>query len=40
MEIAQHCPDSLVAGHFGLEQTIEIGTRNIYWKELAESRRD
>ena len=30
-EIAQGCHDSLVAGHFGQEKTIEIVTRDVYW---------
>ena len=34
-EIAKGCHDSRVAGHFGQEKTIEIVTRNFYWKELA-----
>jgi len=33
-DIAQGCHDSLVAGHFGQEKTIEIVTRAFYWKGL------
>jgi len=39
-EIAQGCRDSIVAGHFGQEKTIEIVTRDFYWKGLAEWIRD
>jgi len=39
-EIAQGCHDSLVAGHFGQEKTIEIVTRDFYWKRLADWIRD
>jgi len=39
-EIAQGCHDSLVAGHFGQEETIEIVTRDFYWKKLADCIRD
>jgi len=39
-EIAQGCHDSLVAGHFGQEKTIEIVTRDLYWKKLADWIRD
>jgi len=39
-EIAQGCHDSLVAGHFGQEKTIEIVTRDLYWKRLADWIRD
>jgi len=39
-EIAHGCHDSLVAGHVGLEKTIEIVTRDFYWKGLAEWIRD
>jgi len=39
-EIAQGCHDSLVAGHLGQEKTIEIVTRALYWKELADWIRD
>jgi len=39
-EIAQGCHDSLVAGHFGPEKTIEIVTRDFYWKKLADWIRD
>jgi len=35
-EIAQGCHDSLVARHFGQEKTIEIVTRDFYWKGLAD----
>jgi len=35
-KIAQGCHDSLVAGHFGQEKTIEIVTRDFYWKGLAD----
>jgi len=35
-EIAQGCHNSLVAGHFGQETTIEIVTRDFYWKGLAD----
>ena len=35
-EIAQGCHNSLVAGHFGQEKTIEIVTRDFYWKGLAD----
>jgi len=35
-EMAQGCPNSLVAAHFGQEKTIEIVTRDFYWKELAD----
>jgi len=35
LEIAQGCLDLLVAGHFGQEKTIEIVTRDFYWKGLA-----
>jgi len=35
-EIAQGCYNSLVAGHFGQEKTIEIVTRDFYWKGLAD----
>jgi len=35
-EIAQGCHDSIVAGHFGQEKTIEIVTRDFSWKGLAE----
>jgi len=38
--IAQGCHHSLVAGHFGQEKTIEIVTRDFYWKGLAEWIRD
>jgi len=39
-EIAQSCHDSLVAGHFGQDKTIEIVTRDFYWKGLANWIRD
>jgi len=39
-EIAQGCHDSLVAGNFGQEKTIEIVTRDFYWKRLADWIRD
>jgi len=39
-EIAQGCHDSLVAGHLGQEKTIEIVTRDFYWKKLADWIRD
>jgi len=39
-EIAQGCHDSLVAGHFGQEKTIEIVARDFYWKKLADRIRD
>jgi len=39
-EIAQGCHDSLVAGHFGSENTIEIVTRDFYSKGLADWIRD
>ena len=39
-EIGQGCHDSLVAGHFGHEKTIEIVTRDFYWKGLADWIRD
>ena len=32
--IAKGCHDSRVAGHFGQEKTIEIVTRDFYWKGL------
>jgi len=35
-EIAQGCHYSLIAGHFGQEKTIEIVTRDVYRKGLAE----
>ena len=38
--IAQGCDDSLVAGHFRQEKTIEIVTRDVYWKGLADWIRD
>jgi len=34
-KIAKGCPDSKVAGHFGMEKTIEIITRDFYWNGLA-----
>jgi len=39
-KIAQGCHDSIVAGHCGLETTIEIVTRDFYWKGLAQWIRD
>jgi len=36
-EIAQGCQYSLVAERFGQEKTIEIVTRDFYWKEVADS---
>jgi len=39
-EIAQGCHDSLVAGHFGQEKTIEVVTRDLYQKGLADWIRD
>jgi len=39
-DIAQGCHDSLVAGDFGQEKTIEIVPRDYYWKELADWIRD
>jgi len=39
-EIAQGGHDSLVAAHFGQEKTIEIVTRDFYWKGLVEWIRD
>jgi len=39
-EIAQGCHDSIVAGHFRQEKTMEIVTRDFYWKELADWIRD
>jgi len=35
-KIAQGCHDSKVAGHFGMEKTIEIILRDFYWKGLTE----
>ena len=35
-KIAKGCLDSKVAGHFGMERTIEIITRDFYWKGLTE----
>ena len=32
--IAKRCHDSRVAGHFGQEKTVEIITRDFYWKGL------
>jgi len=32
--IAKGCHDSRVAGHFGQEKTVEIVTRDFYWKGL------
>jgi len=39
-EIAQGCHNSLVAGHFRQEKTIEIVTMDISWKGLADWIRD
>ena len=39
-EIAKGCHDSQVAGYFGQEKTIEIVTRDFYWKGLTEWIRD
>jgi len=39
-EIAQGCHDSLVAGHFRQEKTIERVTRDFYWKGLTAWIRD
>jgi len=39
-EIAQGCHDLLVADQFGQEKTIEIVTREFYWKGLADWIRD
>jgi len=39
-KIAQGCYDSVVAGHFAQEKTIELVTRDFYWKGLAEWIRD
>jgi len=39
-EIAQGCHHSLVAGQFGQEKTIQIVTRDFYWKGLADWIRD
>lgn len=33
-EIGKGCHDLRVAGHFGQEKTIELGTRNLYWEKL------
>jgi len=38
--IAQGYHDSRVAGHFGQEKTIEIATRDFYWKGLGDWIRD
>ena len=35
-EIAKGCHDSRVAGHFGMEKTIEIVTRDFYWDKLVD----
>ena len=40
IEIAKGYHDLWVAGHFGQEKTIEIVTRDFYWKELANCIRD
>jgi len=34
--IAKGCHISKVSGHFGMKSTIEIITRDFYWKGLAE----
>jgi len=34
--IAKGCHDSQVAGHFGQEKTLEIITRDFYWKGLTD----
>jgi len=39
-EIAQGSNNTLVAGHFGQEKTIEIVTRDVYWKGLGNWIRD
>jgi len=39
-EIAQGCHDSLVAGHFGQEKTMEIVTRDFYWEKPPDWIRD
>jgi len=39
-QIAQGCHNSIIAGHFGQEKTIERVTRDFYKKELAEWIRD
>jgi len=39
-EIAHGCHDSLVAGHFGQQKTIEILTWDFYWKDLTDWIRD
>ena len=39
-EIAQGCHDSLAAGDFGQEKTIERVTRDFYWKGLEDWIRD
>ena len=35
-EIAKGCHDSQVAGHFGIEKTIKIVTRDFYWDKLTQ----
>jgi len=35
-KIAKGCHDSKVAGHFGMEKTIEMIMRDFYWKGLTE----
>jgi len=35
-KIAKGCYDSKITGHFGMEKTIEIITRDFYWKGLTE----
>ena len=39
-EVAQGCRDSRVARHFGQKKTIEIVTRDFYWKGLTDGIRD
>jgi len=39
-EIAQGCQDAIIAAHFGQEKTMQIVTRDLYWKELAKWIRD
>jgi len=34
--IAKECHDSQVAGHYGQEKTLEIITRDFYWKGFTE----
>jgi len=35
-KIAKECHNLKVAGHFGMEKTIEIITQDFYWKRLTE----